>query len=401
MIKKIIFIFSKFFEQKDWEIFDCDYYMEKRIEIEIWSLVKIHYQGKAKTPKYLFRDYNVKYFDELSDFKNNIRRQDCKSVIFIIYPSLGENSRTGYIIRYFIKKSNCRYCDYFYPPVVNNLQYDFDGISSIIRYYYENIRKKDVLKQLLFSIIFPPKFIFINAYANRNMIANKYDLLNRDRLIYINTPDYDKFLIQNEDRDLDVIRRENLMQNGYIVFLDEAHTHHSDTVNEGLSTGVTEDVYGKEIRYLFDIIESKTNMEVVIALHPKAEYIDSCMFGGRKMIHGESRVLIKYSNFVILDYSTAVSYIMLYRKKVFLYTTNQLRKNMGGTLPPMQRWFAELLGCRILNISNNIPENLMEKYLFCVKDAIRREYIKKYVCSRKNKEKKISSHIIYDCIKRL
>ena len=125
------------------------------------------------------------------------------------------------------------------------------------------------------------------------------------------------------------------------------------------------------------------------------------MFGGRKMIHGESRVLIKYCNFVIFDYSTAVSYIMLYRKKMFLYTTNQIRKNMRGLLPPLQRWFAKWVGCKVLNISNNIPENLMEDYLFCVNDAIRREYIKEYVCSRKRNRKEVSSHIIYDCLKRL
>ncbi len=401
MIKKIIFIFSKFFEQKDWEIFDCDYYIKKGIGIEIWSLVKIHYRGKAKIPKYLFKDYDVKYFDAFSDFKENIKRQNRKFVMFIIYPSLGENLQTGFNIRYFIKKSGFKYCDYFYPPIINDSRYDFDGISSISRYYLENIRNKYVLKQLLFSIIFPPKYIFINAFGNRNMIANKYDLLNKNRLKYINTPDYDKFLVQNEDGDLDIIRRENLTENQYIVFLDEAYTHHSDIVNQGLSTGVTEDVYGKEIRKLFDVIESKTNMEVVIALHPKAEYEDSCMFGGRKMIHGESRVLIKYCNFVIFDYSTAVSYIMLYRKKMFLYTTNQIRKNMRGLLPPLQRWFAKWVGCKVLNISNNIPENLMEDYLFCVNDAIRREYIKEYVCSRKRNRKEVSSHIIYDCLKRL
>lgn len=401
MIKKIIFVFSKFFEQKDWEIFDCDYYMEQEIEIEIWSLVKIHYQGKAKIPKYFFRDYNVKYFDAFSDFKDDIRRQNRKSVIFIIYPSLGENSRTGYNIRYYIKKNGFRYCDYFFPPLVNNSRYDFDSISFINRYYLRNIKNRNMLKQLFFSIIFPPKYIFINAFGNRSMIANKYDLLNKDRLIYINTPDYDKFLVQNEARDLDVIRKENLIKNEYIVFLDEAYTHHSDIVNEGLSTGVTEDVYGKEIRKLFDLIESKTKMEVVIALHPKAEYKDSYMFGGRKMIHGESRTLIKYSNFVIFDYSTAISYIMLYKKNIFMYTTNQLRKNMGGLVPPWQQWFAKSLGCKVLNISNNIPENLMEKYLFRVNDATRKKYIKEYVCSRKCNRKEISSHIIYDCIKRL
>ena len=118
MIKKIIFIFSKFFEQKDWEIFDCDYYIKKGIGIEIWSLVKIHYRGKAKIPKYLFKDYDVKYFDAFSDFKENIKRQNRKFVMFIIYPSLGENLQTGFNIRYFIKKSGFKYCDYFYPPIL-------------------------------------------------------------------------------------------------------------------------------------------------------------------------------------------------------------------------------------------------------------------------------------------
>ncbi len=399
VIKKIIFVFVKYFEQKDWIIFDCPYYLKAGYEVEIWSLVHIQYDRELKEPKYLFRDNEVKYFNKVENFESEIQRNDPKATVFLLYPSLGENTRTGYMIRRFIKKHGFRYCDYFFPPVLlSAYKEELSDIWSITRYYLRNIRNIDKLRQLFFSFLYPPEYVFIEARANVRQLANKYDVLNGHRLKYINTQDYDRYLMEDMTTDVLFLEQENLERDNYIVFVDQAFTHHSDIVNEGIKVAVTEDVYGKEIRQLFDLIERQTNMEIVVALHPKAEYLNDTIFGGRKMVHGETRKLIKYCSFVICNSSTVISYIMLYKKDLLLYTTEQV-KRAYIYIKEAQLALAKFLECKVVNLSKKLPDNLLEKYVCTVDELKRSKYLDEFVCSKYHNVK--SSQIINKCVKNL
>lgn len=400
MIKKIIFIFVKYFEEKDWSIFNCPYFLEQGYKVEIWTLVQIHYKGKAKEPLHLFRDYEVKYFEKIDKFKYEIQKNNRKHTIFLIYPSLGENNETGYLIRRLIRQNGFQYCDYCYPPVFSYIVNEKipNTWKDITHYYLKNIRNKEMIKDLFFSLIYPPRYVFMTAEDKWWSLANKYDILKSGKLKYINTPDYDNFLLGNEKQDFLVLSREGLQENKYIVFLDEAYSHHSDILNQGLKSWVTEDIYGRELRNLFDVLETQMNMEVVIALHPKAEYKDSSVFGNRKMIHGESRVLIKYSNLVIADLSTAFSYIILYKKRFLMYTTNQLIRNSRYHIS-MQRTLAKFLECRIMNISKTIPIGSLDEYINKANEEKRKIYLKRLVCSRKKGDNATSAQIIDNCLK--
>ncbi len=401
MIRKIVFVFSKYFEKKDWNIFNCPYFLEKGYEIEILSLVQIHYKGKAKKPLNIFNDHEVKYFDKIYKFREEIKKKKRKETLFIVYPSLGENPGTGYIIRRIIKQLGFQYCDYFYPPY---LLEEYKGRQfpntwmGIMKYYMKHWENKRDIKNLLFSIIYPPKLIFITAKENLWMLANKYDTLNKKKLLYINTPDYDEFISKNSDEDLTILREEGLEEDKYIVFLDEAFTHHSDITNLGLPGLVTENIYQQEIAKFFGFVENYTGMKVVIALHPKAEYINSSIFGNRKMIRGKSRILIKYCSLVIMNCSTALSYVMLYNKKVVVYITEQLKRNQLYR----QMTFTEgkYLGCKIVNISKKIPDDLFQNYVKSIEKSKREDYIDRFVCSRKQKEK-LSAQLIDDCLKKI
>lgn len=402
MIKKIIFVFSKFFETKDWDIFGCPYFLEQGYDIEIWSLVQIYYAGKAKKPLHLFKDYKVQYFNEISRFQNKLQKVDHKQTIFIIYPSLGENPATGRLIRREIRKTGGRYCDYFYPL------YFMDTVNEVLpgtraditRYYLKHFRDKEKIKNLFFSFVYPPTYIFITARAKVRELANRYDVLNPYKLKYINTQDYDRFLSEDGEEDLTIVEKEGLQNNQYVVFLDEAHTHHSDNMNLGLKSWVTEEVYGKEIRNLLDFIEKQTGVDVVIALHPKAEYKDSSLYGGRRMIYGKSRALIKYSSIVITDISSAISYIMLYHKKMLLYTTDQLLQGEGYQKQE-QLALAKFLGCEIVNASKELPSNLSDKYVKQADESKRQMYLKEFVCSRRKNRKMTSAQIINTCLREL
>lgn len=402
MIKKIIFVFSKYFEKKDWNIFGCPYFLEEGYTVEIWSLVQICYAGKAKKPLHLFKDYKVQYFNETSRFENKLQKIDHAQTMFIIYPSLREDPATGRLIRRAIKKSGGRYCDYFYPLYFTEALDEAvpSTWGSITSYYLKSLRDKEMIENLFFSLVYPPAYIFITAHAKVRELANMYDILNPRKLKYINAQDYDQFISEDGKEDLAILDGEGLRKNQYVVFLDEAHTHHSDNANLGLKSWVTEDVYGQEVCYLFDFIEQQTGLDVIIALHPKAEYKDSSIYGGRRMIYGKSRVLIKYSSIVITDISTAISYVMLYKKKMLMYTTDQLLQS-SGYQKQEQAALAEFVGCEIVNVSKKLPDTLSDSYVKQADEFKRWTYINEFVCSRRKHRKVTSAQIINACLKRL
>lgn len=402
MIKKIVFVFSKYFETKDWNIFGCPYFLEEGYSVEIWSLVQICYAGKARKPLHLFTDYKVQYFYEIDRFRKKLERIDHKQTIFIIYPSLREDPATGRLIRKAIRQAGGRYCDYFYPLYFTGIENETipNTRGEITGYYLKHLKDKEMIKDLFFSFVYPPTYVFITAHAKVRELANKYDILNPHKLKYINTQDYDQFVAEDGPADLETLESEGLQRNKYIVFLDEAHTHHSDNANLGLKAWVTEDVYGKELCDLFDFIEKQTGLDVVVALHPKAEYKDSSLYGGRRMIYGKSRILIKYSAFVITDISAAISYVLLYHKKMLLYTTDQLMQSVGYQKQE-QSALAEFLELEIVNASRKLPEVLSEQYVKQADAFKRKTYINEFVCSRRKNHKMTSAQIINACLKRL
>ena len=403
MVKKIIFLMSvKYFENKDWNQFGCQYFLDMGYDLEIWSLVKIHYKGKAKKPLHFFKDYEVKYFEDTNGLKNEIKKNKKKETVFIIYPSLGEDyyTKKGYYIRWLIRKLGYQYCDYFYPPYPSyiNFKQNIPTTWKTITKYYINNLNRDKFFMLLFSIIAPPRYVFVTAKAKLCQLANRYDLLKRNKLIHINTFDYDEFMKNELEEDVIFIEREGLKKDSYIVFIDQALTHHSDYANAGLEPCVTEKIYGNELRRFFNLIEVRTGMEVVIALHPKAEYKDLSLFGIRKTIQGNTRCLIKYCNFVITYCSTSISYIMLYKKKILIYYTNELLENEINK--DMVFIVAKILGCCAVNISNKIPEQLFEKYIKLPEEKRIKEYIEYYVTF--NQKRKVTSYqVINQCLKKI
>jgi hypothetical protein len=77
----------------------------------------------------------------------------------------------------------------------------------------------------------------------------------------------------------------------------------------------------------FNRIERETGLKVVIAAHPGSHYEQyPDAFEGRKIIKWKTLELVAKSNLVIVHYSAAVSYAVLFNKPVLIVKTNDMIK---------------------------------------------------------------------------
>jgi len=83
--------------------------------------------------------------------------------------------------------------------------------------------------------------------------------------------------------------------------------------------------YLNAMNRLFQDIEQKTGLEVVIAAHPLSHYEKyPDAFDGRRIIKGKTVELVARSRLVVLHYSTAVSYAVLFNKPLLFVKTDDM-----------------------------------------------------------------------------
>lgn len=106
------------------------------------------------------------------------------------------------------------------------------------------------------------------------------------------------------------------------VFLDQYLPFHPDWTLVPDFGGIDSENYFGGLRVLFDRIERDLGLRVVVAAHPRADYGGrEDLFGGREIVHGRTEELVRTSRLVINSTSLAVSYAILHRKPVLLYST--------------------------------------------------------------------------------
>ncbi|WP_278683088.1 hypothetical protein [Paraclostridium bifermentans] len=136
--------------------------------------------------------------------------------------------------------------------------------------------------------------------------------------IYINHPDYDKSL-------LDSNKNYNIESN-YIVYLDNYFPYHPDIqLNNPNFKQININKHYIELNRIFKYIEDKYNKKIIIAAHPKANYINN-PFDGRNIIKNDTQYLIKNSFMVLLHSSNAISFAIIYDKPVVYISTSQYKK---------------------------------------------------------------------------
>ena len=183
----------------------------------------------------------------------------------------------------------------------------------------------------------------------------------------------------------------------YAVFIDEYLPFAHDYVYMGLKSPVTPEGYYSLLCKFFSRVEKETGFEVVIAAHPSSMYEKyPDYFEGRRVIRGKTNSLIRDSEFVLMHFSTSISFVVLYNKPVLFFVTKDIEKSKID-IGYVQAFSLELnKGYISIDESYNIN---WDKELTIDKEAYA-NYKEKYI-KREGTEEKLFWQIVADEINKL
>lgn len=161
-----------------------------------------------------------------------------------------------------------------------------------------------------------------------------------DRKIWAHSFDYDIYLNLRDETDAG--------DEHYAVFLDEDMVHHSDYVHMNISAPTSEERYYSALNSFLNNFSSLTNMEVVIAAHPRSNYdIRPQLYGKRKVVKGRTAKLVSGAKLVFAHCSTSLSFAVLWNKPIILITSDDL---INSIYHSMIQAFSNALKSPIVNI---------------------------------------------------
>jgi hypothetical protein len=98
------------------------------------------------------------------------------------------------------------------------------------------------------------------------------------------------------------------------------------------------------------MLEKRTGKKIVIGAHPRSQYEQHPdYFGGRLVARGKTVELVKDAAFVILHWSTAVNFAVLFRKPLLFITTNEIEESEYSAYAIVM---ASAFGKRVINLNN-------------------------------------------------
>ncbi len=310
-IKKFIFITISEFSQRDYDRFGVEILINNGFKVEVFDISYLIYKVKGTSVN------KVKVSSLLSykELEEKLLQNNLSETVFIeLY---GESSQLFMVESLLtrLKAKTLLFNTNSIPVSVKgqSLLYKIRFLlTSFISYKrtFEQITyrlKKDKLKN--------HDFILIGGNKGRNCSRVGDDT----EFIYGHTLDYDIYL--NEQN------KEQLLNYKYAVFLDEYLPYHPDEEMSGASKYLQEisDIYYKKINLFFDFLEEKHNLKIVIASHPRSNYVDNGnVFKGRKHIKGKTNLLIRDAEFCIAHFSTSINFAVLHKKPIYFISLKEI-----------------------------------------------------------------------------
>ena len=151
------------------------------------------------------------------------------------------------------------------------------------------------------------------------------------------------------DQHTQLLSGERIVEGKYAVFLDIYLPSHPDHPLVGMRA-VDPAVYFTDLNRFFASVEHKYGLEVVIAMHPKARYLND-EFRGRRLVCGQTPELVRDAEFVICHASTSVSYAVFNRKPVWTIYTDEMVRLYAGNLMHRIQALSLSLHAPLLNVS--------------------------------------------------
>lgn len=401
MKKKLIVINSLFYDNRIFEMFKFDEYLENdHIEVEFWSLSFIDQEELKKNNSELFiakekeendliqtkSNINFKKINNFYDLILNLKKLKKNTFIFDITLISTRNPIYNYLYKFYGAKL-------VYHGTSSNVSVIDLNAKDILFLFKKNpyewpllIKKAFIFVfKNIYKRIFKPRvdIFFYNGTYEKNF-AKKIS----KKIVSLHSSDYEKY---SEEKKIN----ERLISQNFILFLDMGYPKPEDINFTSERVATNEDDYKKSMLNLFDyIVKLFPNKKIVVALHPKSKKQN---FYGYESYKNLTPKLIKECSFVLSHNSLSLQFAALWNKPSFLLYNNDMIKKFN-TAKEME-WFINEYNLPKINIDNFNEEDL-KKLIFNQKKNFDNGYInynnfiKRFIKDEPENEKSIPKTII-------
>lgn len=374
MIKKVIYLTQIYLEEHEYFKYGCNIMQNNGFIVEVWNMVPFFYQN-AQKPKDICKRNNIINIKNYQEFLKKMLKESRKTSIFLLLFPVGRIEANK--IEMVIKLFKYRYCMTYMQPIINRY--------TMVRWDSPLLEHSRIEK--IFDFLFPSTYNFVATKVNYLSYSSKYRIRRKNNIL-IHTLDYDKYLKEKN--------KKSIINSKYIVFIDQCVPFHRDADLLNICRTVRNaELYFERLRKLFEKLEKEYQCEVVIALHPRANYKKD-YFDGRKTYSGQTSRLIKNSYLVLTHNSTAIDYVVLYNKPFILICTNSMMQ-ISTWKENFEPWLA-FFKTKALNISENIDD--FNEYICKNKDNSYQKYMRRYI-KCKDTPQKLFFQVVADNLKKL
>lgn len=337
MERKLIYISHARLTDRISRDYFIDYCIERNAVVEYWDIVSLVREEHDERGT-LDVDY-LKYIKTYQQFEMLVRQTENQDAVYVMEISYSGRFSKPYRI---LSRYNCIMVSLNLGamPVTGSAHW---GQRRIISRFIKN----------------PARFVKTVIDVLQGIAYKKLGIVNRFEIVFAagsvlsSTNQYAKRVVPFNLFDYEQYNRvksasQRVVKERYAVFLDINLPYQSDLAIERLMA-LNAIGYFKSLNRFFDLLENVYAIKVVIAAHPKANYIND-EFNQREVYRMVTAELVKDAEFVITHTSTSLSYAVLnYKSILFIYTDEMLRIYKSTVIRQIES-LASYLNANVYNI---------------------------------------------------
>ncbi len=359
-MKRIIFLDQEPLTQRRLKVFNLEKLIERGFHVEFWDLSA--YCFGVHIAHTLEKDY-VRKFHTRSEILHALDRR------------LQQDNRTLFIIEGYLAKIQ---------PALNNYIRRNGGVTVCYEINTTAVSRPLSLTERIKLLSHRPWQIPLLIFGKcrrmlKKRINQSFSYVISSGNIFpadfsVNHSDYELFLELSNHPQTPMNPE---LPSQYIVYLDDFFPYHPDYRSHGLDIDHLAAPYFESLQMFFTRLETQLGMPVIVAAHPKAEYINE--LGKRRIEYGKSVRLVQDATYVVATSSASIGFAVMFHKPLLLITTDLRLKTQLPILQSQntyQSYLAEMLGTSVTNISHLSSNELI--HILPTEEQIRQKYLYRF-----------------------
>ncbi len=337
MIEIFVVINSTSYDNRVGELLALPQLSEKGLVVEYWNVGRFTLKEDVRlcqVPKGVI----YKEFDSVADLQKEITKHDLEKTIFNTY---FRYSKDTYCVFRLLTRLNCQY---FFcaggclPSHRVNRSFSTNAICDYKRVW--NYIQNRIYQFIKITPLIKPATLYFKTCENAT--PNEGTVVDENTL-YLNC--------NSSDWETGARAGNVEIDYKYIVFVDQNIPFHPDSSINGYS--FPEETYFKELNKFFSAIEEKYSYPIIISAHPTSKKYESHdYFSGRRIIYNKTKDLIKNSEMVIVHFSTAMGFAVMYKKPLIFLNSSVFSKYRQ--FETICEDYSKVLGAQYVDTTTNI-----------------------------------------------